>query len=174
MDRRPSRRADLRDPCRPALVIATTLGRRFGRRLRWSFRCAPTRVDLSSLEIEAHLTASVTVPGEVRALLRRLRGDLSATVYDNARLLASELATNAVRYGAAGAPIHVRAGLDDDCLRIQIRNDNGVNRPVVAAGNREHGGGWGLRLVDAIAQRWGSSESEGHTFVWFELEPASR
>jgi serine/threonine-protein kinase RsbW len=126
------------------------------------------------LEIEAHLTASVTVPGEVRALIRRLRGDLSATVYDNARLLASEVATNAVLYGAPGAPIYFHAELHDKGLRIQIRNDRGAGRPVVAAGEREHGGGWGLRLVDAIAQRWGSSESDAHTFVWFELEPASR
>ena len=126
------------------------------------------------MEIEAHLTASVTVPGEVRALIRRLRGDLSATVYDNARLLASEVATNAVLYGAPGAIIHFHAELYDDCLRIQIRNERGIGRPVVAAGEREHGGGWGLRLVDAIAQRWGSSESDVHTFVWFELEPASR
>jgi hypothetical protein len=49
-----------------------------------------------------------------------------------------------------------------------------VDRPVVAAGDREHGGGWGLRLVDATAQRWGSSRSTAHTLVWFELEPASR
>jgi len=96
------------------------------------------------LEIEAHLTASVTVPGEVRGLIRRLRGDLSATVYDSARLLASEVATNAVLYGAPGAIIHFHAELYDDCLRIQIRNERGIGRPVVAAGEREHGGGWGL------------------------------
>ena len=125
------------------------------------------------MEIEAHLTASVTVPGEVRALLRRLRGDLSARVYENARLLASEVATNAVLHGARGASIRFHAELDDDCLRIQIRNLSGVDRPVVATGDREHGGGLGLRLVDAIAQRWGSSESDAHTLVWFELEPAT-
>jgi hypothetical protein len=86
------------------------------------------------LEIEAHITASVTVPGEVRALLRRLRGDLSARVYENARLLASEVATNAVLHGARGAPIRFHAELDD-CLRIQIRNHSGVDRPVVATGD---------------------------------------
>jgi anti-anti-sigma factor len=88
------------------------------------------------LEIEAHITASVTVPGEVRALLRRLRGDLSARVYENARLLASEVATNAVLHAARGAPIRFHAELDD-CLRIQIRNHSGVDRPVVATGDRE-------------------------------------
>ena len=123
--------------------------------------------------IEAHFTASVTVPGEVRALLGGLRGELGASVYDNARLLVSEVATNAVVHGAPGAPIRVQAELRDHCLWIQIRNHNGVGRPVVAAGDRPRGGGWGLRLVDAIAQRWGSSRSDAYTVVWFELEPAS-
>ena len=30
-------------------------------------------------------------------------------------------------------------------------------------------GGWGLHLVDQVAQRWGVHE--GSTHVWFELGP---
>jgi hypothetical protein len=36
------------------------------------------------------------------------------------------------------------------------------------APNREHGGGFGLFLVEALAQRWGSKH-EGTTCVWAEL-----
>ena len=124
--------------------------------------------------IQAHFTASVTVPGEIRALLCGLREELGASAYDNARLLVSEVATNAVVHGTPGAAIRFQAELQHDCLRIQIRNRNGAGRPVIATGDRKRGGGWGLRLVDAIAQRWGSSRSDAHTVVWFELEPASQ
>ena len=37
--------------------------------------------------------------------------------------------------------------------------------------DREHGGGFGLQLVDKIATRWGVNRTGG-TQVWFEVDAA--
>ena len=33
--------------------------------------------------------------------------------------------------------------------------------------------GWGLFLVDRIADRWGAVQMDGETRVWFELSPGA-
>jgi hypothetical protein len=33
--------------------------------------------------------------------------------------------------------------------------------------------GWGLFLVDRIADRWGAVQTDGETRVWFELRPGA-
>jgi hypothetical protein len=39
-----------------------------------------------------------------------------------------------------------------------------------APGNRARGGGgWGLVLVERIAERWGMTSATARTSVWFEL-----
>jgi hypothetical protein len=43
------------------------------------------------------------------------------------------------------------------------RSVNGVVEPS----------GWGLFLVDQIADRWGAVQVEGETRVWFELSPGA-
>jgi anti-sigma regulatory factor (Ser/Thr protein kinase) len=91
---------------------------------------------------------------------------------DVALLLASELVTNAVRYGGGGVTISVVQ--DDSLMRIEV-GDAGNVLPPRPGGHRDlsAGGGRGLQLVEAFASRWGSHrvEPQRHGKVtWFELD----
>jgi hypothetical protein len=46
-------------------------------------------------------------------------------------------------------------------------------RPRAVAGSAS-ASGWGLFLVDRIADRWGAVQMDGETRVWFELSPGAQ
>jgi anti-sigma regulatory factor (Ser/Thr protein kinase) len=85
---------------------------------------------------------------------------------EDARLLVSELVTNSVRYGD-GPHISVRLEVDPaGGLRCEVVDEGSGFLPTRPAAERD-AGGWGLQLVDRIADRWGIAD--GTTHVWFEL-----
>jgi anti-sigma regulatory factor (Ser/Thr protein kinase) len=86
-------------------------------------------------------------------------------------LLASELVTNCVRHAGVGRRqrIRLRALVTDTLVRIEVI-DSGAGMRVVMRVGDDHGG-WGLRLVDRIADRWGVVRDAG-THVWFEIDRA--
>jgi anti-sigma regulatory factor (Ser/Thr protein kinase) len=100
-----------------------------------------------------------------RDAVRRYLVDADATlVSDQALLLTTELVSNAVKHGA-GRYVAVEASVDDDVVEITVRDSGDCGLRF-----REHpgeSGGWGLRIVDALADEWGRSE-EQHS-VWFRL-----
>ena len=108
---------------------------------------------------------------------------------DELRLLVSELVSNAVLHGDGAIEIAVsevdgdgdgdgdadsvrddgRAGAPG-LVRVEVRNV-GHGTPVMRRAAREALSGRGLRLVDELAHRWGAHSSDGHTLVWFEVDP---
>lgn len=98
-----------------------------------------------------------------RALERRLSA-LPDRRRPDARLLASELVTNAFRHGAP--PITMTVELHADHLRVEV-GDSGGGRPQRRP-DPGPDGGWGLLLVEAAADRWGVAD--GSTAVWFEID----
>jgi anti-sigma regulatory factor (Ser/Thr protein kinase) len=89
---------------------------------------------------------------------------------DAASLLATELVTNAVRH--AGLTFHEAIGLEvgikDQMLRVSVTDDGpGFDKPAHPVGGL--GGGFGLQLLEAIADRWGVNRN-GVTEVWFEID----
>jgi anti-sigma regulatory factor (Ser/Thr protein kinase) len=84
----------------------------------------------------------------------------------DAKLLVSELATNAVIH--AGAPFAVSVRADGSTVRISIR-DWSTMRPRLRDAGPAALSGRGLRLVDALADGWGvDADPDGKT-VWAEL-----
>lgn len=85
-----------------------------------------------------------------------------------AKLLVSELVTNAVVHGRG--MVTLRAGLDERRLLVEVVDEGGGFERVLR--ERDFAsvevGGWGLSVVDSEASRWGVHE--GTTDVWFELE----
>jgi anti-sigma regulatory factor (Ser/Thr protein kinase) len=79
-----------------------------------------------------------------------------------AALVVSELVANAVEYGRA--PVVVVAALDSQRLRLEVC-DGGCGQPVLR--RPAAGGGWGLTIVDRLAQRWGTASDPVR--VWCEL-----
>lgn len=88
----------------------------------------------------------------------------------DAALLVTELVANVVDHVGGGAPLSLELVLAGEWLRIAVVDGSAV-RPVVRALCVEEPRGRGLRLVEAIADRWGCEDHEGGKRVWFELRP---
>ncbi len=95
-----------------------------------------------------------------------LAGDLDARELADAKLLASELVTNALVHGHGR--IEIRGELDDNQLLIEVIDEGKGFERIVRENDFDRGCGWGLHLVDAVASRWGIHPGSSH--VWFELE----
>jgi len=108
-------------------------------------------------------------PGIARSLItERFANELSNDELDTAKLLVSELVSNAVRHGRGR--ITLRAGLNTDRLRVEVLDDGlDLERAVQTRDfDNRSSGGRGLMVVDAWSSRWGVHR--GTTHVWFELE----
>lgn len=118
-----------------------------------------------SLELPRTLEA----PAEARDALRQLDPGLPEHVLPDITLLVSELTTNSVKYGGEG-PVRLEITDTADRIRTEII-DQGVGfTPVERDGDLSRVGGWGLHLVEELADSWGTYE--GSTHVWFEIDPA--
>jgi anti-sigma regulatory factor (Ser/Thr protein kinase) len=121
----------------------------------------------------AQLTVSVPASAEASLALRRairsLEPWLGRAAAEDAELLVTELATNGVKHAEAadGNRITLRAQVDHEALRIEVV-DRGRHFDRVRTAQPSEPGGWGLQLVDGLADRWGV-EREPSTTVWFEL-----
>jgi anti-sigma regulatory factor (Ser/Thr protein kinase) len=119
----------------------------------------------SPLEIE--LPRSEDAPGLARSALAEWCDDeLDADELDKARLLTSELVTNAVVHGHG--EIVLRAELDDHRVLVEVIDGGGGFEHRARLRDMEDLGGRGLAIVDKEASRWGIHEGTNH--VWFELE----
>ena len=109
-----------------------------------------------------------------------LRPYLEPQVAENAELLVSELVTNSVRHAGlpadAGIEFSLRASAE--VLMVEVADagrgfgDEAPTRLSTKPG-AARSSGWGLFLVDRIADRWGAVQMDGETRVWFELRPGA-
>lgn len=88
-------------------------------------------------------------------------------------LLLSELVSNAVLHGGVGmeGTIGVRVEGLPSGVRVEV-TDPGAGFDWDRRRQRQRPrreGGFGLSLVDRIAERWGIERERGQTLVWFEL-----
>ena len=117
---------------------------------------------LTTLELPRNRHA----PAIARIALGALAAGFEPRVVDDARLLLSELVTNSVRHGAGDA-VRIRVQADPSRgLRCEVDDDGAGFIPMAPATDRDVGG-WGLQLIDRLAQRWGVVDASTH--VWFEL-----
>lgn len=85
-------------------------------------------------------------------------------------LLAGELVTNALRYGAQ--PMRMVLKQEGLSLRVEVHDARGGEPPRLRRAAPESTNGRGMMIVDALAARWGWSEFGGEKQVWFELDLA--
>ena len=119
--------------------------------------------------LDVELAREATAPWSARRLVKeRFADKLSDEELDTARLLVSELVTNAVVHGRGR--IRLLARLDGDRLRVEVIDEGSGLEPAVRERDFENprAGGRGLTIVDAESSRWGIHK--GTTHVWFELE----
>jgi anti-sigma regulatory factor (Ser/Thr protein kinase) len=97
----------------------------------------------------------------------RLRECTSPALVDDATLLTTELAANAVRHSRTDH-IELSIDWDDDRVRVAVADGSPVP-PTVLHPDPLAPGGRGLQLVDALATRWGFERRPEGKVVWFEL-----
>lgn len=118
---------------------------------------------------EVELASGVGAAGLARRLLTDwFSSDLADGTLTTARLLVSELITNAVRHGRG--QVTLKARLVEGRLLVEVIDEgNGFEHELRERDFQTAGlGGWGLSIVDAESSRWGVSRDSSH--VWFELE----
>lgn len=123
------------------------------------------------------LPATVVAPAAARASLdAAVTSPIAERALETARLLITELVTNSIRHAVMPHDPMIRLEIDTDnrLLRVEV-HDAGREITDLLPTERPIGGGYGLRLVDQLADRWGSDQGHLGTCVWFELSlsPAS-
>ena len=101
--------------------------------------------------------------GAARRLVNGHTPSLDSEQRRDAVLMVSELVTNAVLHGVGA--ISLRVDAESDTVRIEVADEgNAALAPNPAPSAY---GGWGLRIVEQLADDWGVGA--GSTKVWFRL-----
>lgn len=113
------------------------------------------------------LPSDVSAPGVARRALQRLA--LNSDQRQTATLLTSELVTNAVLHARASAGVvRVQATVENGHLRLTVSDSGAGFALPLAPRATDQPGGYGLALVQHLADRWGVENGEQNA-VWFEL-----
>ena len=114
-----------------------------------------------NLELERDKTA----PARARAMVRGLRPLIGVERTEDVTLLVSELVTNAVKYGSG--PVSLQLEADGSRGRFTVSDAGGGATPALRETGGDRAGGYGLHIVDRIADDWGVVHASMH--VWFEI-----
>ena len=107
-----------------------------------------------------------------RRMARQLLGE-GHPAAETVQLVVSELVTNAIvhsKSGAAGGTVTVALCPGPSGVLVQVRDDGGPSEPRLTDVTRDTGNGaergYGLLLVDALAERWGTISSPDGRITW--------
>ena len=109
-----------------------------------------------------------------RLALSDLDSHLDASIAFDVRLLVSELVTNSVKHARVSEDdsILLVVGIHEKVVRIEVRDSGPGFEPPAAAPPDDADEGWGLFLVEQLADEWGvNSERQA---VWFQIDCARR
>jgi anti-sigma regulatory factor (Ser/Thr protein kinase) len=116
-----------------------------------------------------------SAPAMGRRVLEGLSDTLAPSTLDDARLLLTELLTNAIQHAhlERDERISVSVRREPTALLVEVA-DPGDGLPdgsSLAASRRPgSGSGWGLVLLDRLADEWGiEALPDGGTLAWFRL-----
>jgi diguanylate cyclase (GGDEF)-like protein/PAS domain S-box-containing protein len=122
----------------------------------------------SGVSLRREIAAGEDAPAEARQLVDQLDGAANPETLERARLLTSELVTNACSHG--DGPIEVTVSAHNDGIELLV-SDSGPGftpadvRPEDVADAEN---GRGLLLVDLLSSQW-STGGEGAPWVWVRM-----
>ena len=120
----------------------------------------------TSLDVD--IPRDAKAPWHARRAVEELGDAIDPALRHDILLLVSELVTNSVKYGAeGGVKLQVEAPAPKR-LRVEVINQGTPFEPKARDRPQTEPGGWGLHLVETLADRWGVHE--GSTHVWFEID----
>jgi anti-sigma regulatory factor (Ser/Thr protein kinase) len=113
--------------------------------------------------VNQQLPRSLAAASIARRLVSAHSSELGVQQREDAALLVSELVNNALLHGVG--TISLRIDVETDGVRVEVSDQGNVRvKPNPTPGAHD---GWGLRIVEEVADDWGVLE--GSTRVWFRL-----
>jgi two-component sensor histidine kinase len=121
------------------------------------------------MAVDLRLSPGPRAPAEARKTVGRALRALDPDTLGTLRLLVSELVSNSVRHArmSGNDAIALSVRRERGRIRVSVSDPGGGFQPPPPDVDRRSG--WGLLLVDRLADRWGVT-SDGETRVWFELD----
>ena len=121
--------------------------------------------------ISVHFEAGPSAAAWARNALAAIAAHVDAELMADVRLLVSELVTNSVRHSdmAAKDSVGLDVVVDADTIHVQVCDSGTGFEPQPRRPGQSKAGGWGLYLVERLADRWGVGRN-GVTRVWFEID----
>jgi two-component sensor histidine kinase len=111
-------------------------------------------------------------PARARAIVDRELGTLvTRRMLEELELMVSELVTNGIKFGPPDRhqALTLNLCIDASTIRCEVISPG----PPFAAGEAIRRHRWGLKMVAALAERWGVQRVSEGTQVWFETVPTS-
>jgi anti-sigma regulatory factor (Ser/Thr protein kinase) len=106
-----------------------------------------------------------------RRAITNLRGDIDPSLRDTLRLLVTELVANSVRHARADA-LTLRVVVSPRAVLTEVTDSGPGFDPASTGAPRDDHSGYGLFMVERLADRWGVARAGRSTRVWFELARA--
>jgi anti-sigma regulatory factor (Ser/Thr protein kinase) len=106
-----------------------------------------------------------------RLVVAKVLGEAHPCI-DEAVLLASETATNAVRHtdsGLLGGGFALTVEHTDVWARVTVRDDGSPRTPCLCPRGPTAESGRGVKMLDLLAFRWGLRREKRRNEVWFEV-----
>ena len=123
------------------------------------------------MALELRLSPGPRAPAEARRSLGASLGRVDPDLLGKLRLLVSELVSNSVRHAGLKEDDLIRISVWESAgrVRVEVTDLGGGFRPRLPDPDPLNPTGWGLYLVDRLADRWGVATNV-ETRVWFEMD----
>jgi anti-sigma regulatory factor (Ser/Thr protein kinase) len=108
---------------------------------------------------------------DARRAIAQLRADLDPPLMETLRLLVTELVTNSVRHTAADS-LTLSVAIGKSAVLTEVADTGPGFDPQCVENSGDDDTGWGLFLVQRLADRWGVRHDGPSKRVWFELRRA--
>jgi anti-sigma regulatory factor (Ser/Thr protein kinase) len=122
-------------------------------------------------DVSIQLDAGPSAAAHARSALIPIEPRVDVDLMADVRLLVSELVTNSVRHADMPPPgsVSVEVSLDSRKIHVEVRDTGPGFEPRGRRAGQSKAGGWGLFLVERLADRWGVVRNN-FTRVWFEID----
>jgi anti-sigma regulatory factor (Ser/Thr protein kinase) len=126
---------------------------------------------MDSRQFEVRLPPGPASPAAARRSVEDALGSsIGQPRLDDVRILISELVSNCVRHAELGPgdAVAVTGSVGPTVLRMEVADGGpGFEPDLPHLGDPDTG--WGLYILDQLADRWGTTRDEAST-VWFEMD----
>jgi anti-sigma regulatory factor (Ser/Thr protein kinase) len=125
---------------------------------------------LSATERDFELAGGPYAATAARLALDNLDAELDPVLAQDLRLLVTEAVKNSVQHAGVGPEdsIGLKIAVRPQTVRIEVTDDGPGFEPDASRPDEDEVSGWGLFLIDQLADRWGVVHESGTT-VWFEV-----